>query len=150
MAITRGRKMDRRKRQMTIDGLPVFDANKSITVEILVEDVRKGKKLDPGQCAAALACKREFKVKEAYVNIGRTYIRQKDHWLRYTTSASLAREIAAVDKGGRFSPGEYTLGKMQPSREHDVTRDKGARTKPKKVRMPYHLTADVRRLELNP
>lgn len=141
--------MDRRKRQMTIDGLPVYNADKSVTVEILTEDVRKGQKLIPSKCAAALACKRTFHTKEAYVNIGRTYVRQKDHWVRYLTSEALAREISAVDKGGRFSPGEYTLRKIQPSRTSDVSRDTGKRKNLKKKRFPYHLTADVRRLELN-
>ncbi len=142
--------MDRRKRQMTIDGLPVFDAGKSITVEILPEDIRKGRARSPGACAAALACKRYFKTKEAFVNVGRTYIRQKDHWLRYLTTGALRSEIVAVDRGGKFSPGEYTLLKPQPSRAQDTSRDKGGRSKPKVKRFPYHLTADVRRIDFNP
>lgn len=138
--------MDKRKRQMTIDGLPVYDANKSVTITITPADVRKGRSKHPDACAAAVACKRQFHVQEAIVHVGRAYLRQKDHWLRYLVPASLRSEIVAVDRGGIFKPGEYTLKKMQPSRTYDKSRDAGKRKGPKKQRLPYHLTAEVRRV----
>jgi len=138
--------MDQRKRQMTIDGLPVLDATKSETISITAADIKKGRSKEPSKCAAAVACMRQFHVHEALIHRGRAYLRHKDHWLRYLVPAALRSEIVAVDRGGTFEPGQYTLHKIQPSRAHDVSRDTGKRKVHKKKRFPYHLTANVRRV----
>lgn len=136
--------MERRTRQMTIDGLPVYDATKSVSVEITGPDIRKGKPLRPDACAAAIACMRQFHVKEALIHRGRAYLKQKDHWLRYLVPGALRSEIIAVDRGGTFEPGEYRLLKIQPSRATDTSRDTGKRKGPQKKRPSYHHTENVR------
>src|SRR5262245_60716231 len=104
-------------KQMKIDGLPVVDALRSVILHINKGDVAKGRKKSPSKCAAPLARIREFKVKEARVHLGRTYVRVNDKWIRYLTPHSLRSEMIAFDRGGSFDPGEHRLMKMQPSRQ---------------------------------
>lgn len=131
---------------MKINGLPVVDAKRSITLHITEGDIRKGKVKKPNACAAALACKRQLHCTEARVHIGRTYVRFNGKWHRYLTSKDLRTEIVAFDRGGTFEPGNYALLKMQPSRKYDTGR--GQKTGKGKKRGRHHVLTDVRPMGL--
>ncbi len=93
-----------------LDGLRVVDATKRLTIHISPADCKVGRTRRPESCAAALACLREVPgCTEARAHIARTYVKMKDHWVRYKTPGSLRGEILAFDRGGRFQPGEYEL-----------------------------------------
>lgn len=130
---------------MKIAGLPVKDAKRPATIRINRRDVNRGNKKDPGGCAAALACLREFHCTDARVHLGRTYVKMGNEWRRYQTPQSLRAEIVAFDRGGHFAPGEYVLGKpsakaMGKRQGSDKDTHKGKR----KWRAPYHVTVGVR------
>lgn len=133
------------------DGKPIVNSRKSITINISDDDVRQGKPLKPDKCAAALACRRLSTAKEAHVYVGRTYVKIGDKWVRFLTPQPLAREITALDRGGRFAPGEYTLGKIKPSGllgKHQGGPQAGKKGAGKK-RDTYHLTGDIRRMSIH-
>lgn len=116
-----------------INGLPVVNSRKSVRLIITPSDVTAGKLKAPRDCAAAIACRRQLRAKEAKVHLGRTYIRSNGEWIRFITPRALRDEIIAFDRGGKFHPGKFTLSGMQPSKRtgrrqgtHDVRR--GRRT----------------------
>lgn len=126
---------------MKINGLIVKDADKNLNITISPTDVKKGVNKNPSSCAAALALKRKLHCTDARVHIGRTYVKFKDHWVRYHTPRSLRSEIIAFDRGGSFDPGEYVLLKIQPS--HKLGKRQGS-DKPTKHRIkrakPHHVS----------
>lgn len=102
-------KTKRKGRSMTINGQKVFDARKSVTLEISTPDIRGSSKKDPAHCAAAQACMNHLSAEAARIHIGRCYLKMKGKWFRFCTPHSLRTEIIAFDRGGRFNPGKHTL-----------------------------------------
>jgi hypothetical protein len=98
-----------------IDGNPVVDADKPVTVHITPEDCARGSKKDPEKCAAALALRRVTACDESRVHLGCTYLRFGKKWLRYATPPSLKAEIISFDRGGGFYPGDFRLHPMPAS-----------------------------------
>lgn len=98
-----------------IDGNPVVDADKPVTVHISPEDCARGSKKDPEKCAAALALKRVTDCDESRVHLACTYLRFGKKWLRYATPPSLKAEIISFDRGGGFYPGDFRLHPMPAS-----------------------------------
>jgi hypothetical protein len=134
-----------------IDGKPVLDAKKTVTLKITANDISKADRKEPADCAVARACRRELHAKEVRVHLGRVYIRQNEgNWLRYQTPRSLRSEIIAFDRGGNFQPGEHTLSPTPPSqrtgkRQGSKPKFKHARNNPnRKPRKPPHVVTDVR------
>ena len=110
-----------------IDGIAVTNAAKPITLHILAGDCKGGDPKRPATCAAARAIKRELGAIDCRVHLGRVYIRQnKGNWQRYMTPASLRNEIIAFDRGGDFSPGEYVLPAITPSKRAAAGRRQGS------------------------
>src|ERR1700739_1595040 len=116
-----------------IDGKPVVDADKPVTVHITPEDCARGSKKDPEKCAVALALRRITDCDESRVHLGCTYLRFGNRWLRYATPASLKAEIISFDRGGGFYPGDFRLHPMPkalrlrpPSRMTDRTASRAA------------------------
>lgn len=99
-----------------INGKPVVNAKRRVTLHISAKDTVAGAVKDPGACAAARAAIREVpNCTAARIHLGRAYIFQKDKWLRYKTTDALRSEIIAFDRGGRFAPGSYDLRPLSPS-----------------------------------
>lgn len=135
---------------MQINGLPVVDAKKRITITISEQDVAKGKSKDPASCAAARACKREVpKCTQARVHISRTYLKIKGRWMRYHTPVSLRSEIVAFDRGASFDPGTFVLAPLQPSKKATGRRQGSSKPKRKGPKRPYHHTVGVREFGAN-
>lgn len=130
---------------MKLEGLPVYDAERPAHITITAGDVKRGGVKKPSSCAAALACLRDLKVTEARVHLGRTYLRKGDKWLRYATPASLRTEIVAFDRGGSFTPDDYTLTPMSPSNLLGHSKPTGPkRTKTKRKVRAFHTVVGVR------
>lgn len=129
------------------EGLPVRDAEEPITLHVLPNDIKKSSKKDPTNCAAARAGQRELG-KDVRVFLTRTFVKQKDHWTRYVTSARVAKEIVSFDRGAQFMPGEYNFGRITESQKSGIKRStKGGPKKDNKNRKKrgYHTTALVRK-----
>ncbi len=129
-----------------IDGLPVVDATHSLKLDITKNDVRNSKKADPSNCAAAVACRREYK-KDVKVFLTKTYIKEKKHWVRYETPERISREIIAFDRGSNFVPDIYELKAPAVSNTlaYQRTQKKsGPRLKKGESKRPHHMTKEVR------
>lgn len=95
-----------------IDGIPVKDALRAITLEIDRKDISSADRKKPETCVAAAACHAHLgKVKDVRVHLSRIFIlREKaEFWERYETPKALRAEIIAFDRGGRFMPGTFEL-----------------------------------------
>jgi hypothetical protein len=132
--------------QQTIDGLPVKNLTKSIKLEISAADCTRGKAKMPNSCAAALAAVRQVpNCAEARVHLNRIYLRVGKIWWRGKVPNALRTEIAAFDKGGKFSPGSFMINPLSPSERPEGERtggvdkvDHGKRGKVPR-HLPHHL-----------
>lgn len=131
---------------MRIGGLKVVDATKPVSIKINAKDVKDGGVKNAAACAAALACKRLFNSADARVHVSKTYVKVNNKWIRFRTPQSLRAEIVAFDRGGRFAPGEYTLGKVEPANRLGARKKPpgGHNPKPKRRIAKRHMTVDVR------
>ena len=125
------------KRTNTLDGLPIVNATKSVKLVIRDNDIKGSRSRQPDKCVAAKACLRQLRAVEARVHLGKTYVRAKDKWVRYTTSPALKQEIVAFDRGGSFEAGSYMLYSIQPSKRTGVkqsadTKSRNTRKKDRK------------------
>jgi|SRR5882672_9679450 len=153
---------------MQIAGQDVYDATQPLMINITKQDIINGKGKDPGACAAAMAAMRSLGATKARVHLSRTYIeldpsamgiksRKSKVWMRYQTPISLAKEMIALDRGGKFEPGAHRLGaphkfhKLKPPKpaiqlgKRKKRNDKPTKTHPQRGnRALYHRTANVR------
>lgn len=112
-----------------IDGLPVFDAKKAISLTVTAKDVDNADPKRPNNCAVAIACRRSTQAKEVRVHLGRVYVRTNDqNWQRFITPRPMRSEIIAFDRGGNFEPGTFTLSAPQPSKKATGKRQGGKTT----------------------
>lgn len=142
---------------MAINGVPVKDASKKITLRITSLDVKRGQTKDAASCAAAQACRRQLHVEDARVHVGCIYIKQKDGkaWLRYRTPQALRSEIIAFDRGGKFMPGEYSLapfvgeGTLEARAKKPSRWQGGGKPKKPKLAIKRHKTLGIRHYGAN-
>lgn len=124
------------------------DASKSFQFTITQADINKAKPMDPYECAAACALKRQG-FAEAIVMRATTYInhgtRRNPNWVRYATPQSLQREIIALDRGGSMEPGDFTMQAFSPARRLGAQkwRLQGKRKGNTKPRY-HHITPNIR------
>lgn len=136
------------KTQMKLDGTPVKDAKKDVTVNISTRDCRRGSAKDPSKCAAALACRRELSATDTRIHVGRCYLKIAGKWLRYRPAQALRSEIIAFDRGGEFKPGQYLLRTIpldctKRTKRAAAKSGKGNGVKGKKNRR-HHVVAGIR------
>lgn len=133
-----------------IDGIPVKDALRSVTLEISRKDISGADRKNPESCVAAAACHAHLgKVRDVRVHLSRIFIlREKtEFWERYETPRALRAEIIAFDRGGRFEPGTFELRppvsyrKKGGARKSSGDRGKAASKRAKALR---HMTVGVR------
>jgi len=135
-----------------IDGKPIIDATKPVTLEINANDIAKADRKEPLDCAVARACRRELHAKKVRVHLTRIYIMYNDgSWRRYMTPPSMRSDIIGFDRGGTFPPGIFVLRppvgtrKTTGKRKGNAPKHTQARNNPnRKKRVKYHLTEDVR------
>lgn len=127
-----------------IDGIPVIDAKRPLTLFVTTWDISRATRKEPNCCALARACSRQLHVKEARIHLGRIYLRMGDHWVRYLTSQSARAEIIAFDRGGKFSPGEFHLHPVWQSERAGTKRASGPRKTKGVKRSAPRIVRDVR------
>lgn len=127
----------------TIEGLPVVDARRPLTITIKHQDVTKYGVKDPTCCAVARACKRKLHA-EARVVLSKVYIKKGGRWLRYQIPPSIRSEIIAFDRGGTFEAGTYTISPVPPSAKLGLRRSTGPKKSRGKKRKSYHTVVNVR------
>lgn len=138
-----------KKRKVTYskyEGLSVVDANKPIILHITESDIKNSDKKSPGNCAAARAGKRELK-KEVRVFLTRTYVKEKNHWVRYTNPESVTREIISFDRGSTFEPGEYKINPAPASERLGAYKVTGKKKHTGTPRQIHKVTAHVREFD---
>lgn len=132
---------------MSIDGIPVKDATRDISLKIERKDITGARAKDPAACAAARACKRQYKAAEARVYMSVTYILRDEVWQRFMTPPSLSREIVVIDRsGGNFSPGEYRMKAPYPAKRLGYKKPTGPKSTKGKKKRYRHLTDNVRQM----
>lgn len=135
-----------------INDIQVVDAKRSIMVEITKGDIARGDTKDPAACAASLACRRKFHIKEARIHRGRAYLLMGKRWVRYVVSQALKQEIIAFDRGGAMAPGTYLLRAIPPQERYGARKNKpigktaGKRGKKKRL---YHYVPNIRPVGAN-
>lgn len=127
----------------TFEGLPVVDATQDIALHILPVDIKRAEKKDPASCAAAKAGQRELR-KDVRVFLTRTYVKEKDHWVRYLTPESASREIVSFDRGSTFEPGTYVVKAPYETAKLGNYRGKVNRKDNKTLPGPRHATGLIR------
>lgn len=130
-----------RKSIGTFMGLPVYQATRPLILTVTDRDVVHSKKRSPGECAGAKAICRQEHVDEAYVYLSRTFIRRKDHYIRYATPPRMRTEIVSFDRSKIFEPGEYKLMPLSPSQR---TPGGHVKTKTGKSSRVQHYLSNVR------
>lgn len=129
-------------------GLPIVDATDDLNIEVTESDVRKAVPLSPTKCALANAACRMEGVARAHFNKAISYLVFKDRILRFETPESATREMVAIDRGGAFAVGKYTLKRVRKSNrlDRDNTGRKGGgyNGKPKTAPATRHVTVLVR------
>lgn len=142
-----------------INGKPVVNATRAITLHISPLDIKKGGLKSPGTCAAAQAAMREIpNCTMARIHLGRAYIfdAKKQVWNKFQTTDALRTEVVAFDRGGKFEPGSYKIRPLSPSdaepkkKARAVTGNSGGGTGPlssyiQKKPRKLHVVRGVRR-----
>jgi len=83
---------------MTLDGLPVIDADESetITVAVSPDDIQAGDMKNPKTHPIAIAVRRRRGVDDERVSKGEVLIRRGDVWFRYNRNS--CKTVPAVKK----------------------------------------------------
>lgn len=128
-----------------IDGKPCFDAKKPIVLHITKQDVARANVKKPDTCAVAQTCLRKKGVKEVRIHLSRAYVRfNATNWQRFMVPTALRSEIVSFDRGGRFSPGDYSLYAPEPSKKLGADKRKRPSAPKGNRRRKYHQLTDVR------
>ena len=125
------------------EGSPVVDADAAMMLQITPNDVKGASKKNPATCAAARAGQRELG-KDVRVFLTRTYVKEKNHWIRFKTPESVSREIISFDRGSAFDPGEYHFVPLSPSQRLGGYRGPSTPKTGKHKPRPHHATGHVR------
>lgn len=122
---------------MRIDGLPVRDAKRGLTLEVTEDDIRHSNPQDPAGCAAAVAVMRQEGVAKALVHLSKVYIKRKTFWERFESPRSLRTEVVVFDRKGEFAPEEFELKAPHLSSTSEARREHWQRNKDKyKLQVP--------------
>lgn len=125
----------------------IYDANRSIHIEVKDEDCATGKPNEPDECALAKAIKRQFHSQGAIIGLSHTYIIKGDKAFRFQTSSNVQREITSFDRHKDFASGVYTISKIAPTARlgNPAHRHSGPSGKHKKPRVRAK-TARIRKI----
>ena len=92
----------------------VRDAKNNVDVHVTSADAKNVGRRNHGECAMAVACKRELGADAMIVSASRVYVVHGKVATRFIVPPSVSREIVAFDRGAKFEPGVYRLN--APSR----------------------------------
>src|SRR5262245_59908909 len=109
----------------TFNGKKIVNARKPLAIADEERHVKRGKTNSPEGCAGALACRELPGVQSAHVHVRRVYLEYPDRVVRYQAPQRLRTEEIVFDRGGKFAPGIYTLGRpIMHKREGSKTGDR--------------------------
>lgn len=93
----------------------VVDAVAPLEVIVRPSDNKKGISFTPTECALARACKRQFKVSGAIVNLSFSYLINGTQAIRFSNNETIRREVVTFDRHKAFLPGIYYLRPPAPA-----------------------------------
>lgn len=109
-----------------IDGLPIIDAKRSLTLRVTAGDIKGADLKDPADCVVARACRRDLRAKEVRVHLARVYVRTNaGSWQRFVAPKAMRTEIIAFDRGGSFEPQDFVLKTPSEAKQAKGTRQGG-------------------------
>jgi hypothetical protein len=108
----------------------VSDADEDLLISVTDRDFKAGKKKDHGDCALAVAAKRQEHAAQVIVSSSVAYVIKGDHAVRYKVPEAASKEIVAFDRGAEFAAGDYMLKKPPKSARLGTYRGKDTRTEP--------------------
>ena len=103
--------------RMKINGKPVVDSKRPLTLEVTLDDIKHSNPMDPAGCAAAVAVMRQEGVTTALVHLSKAYVERPTHYERFEVPRKLRQEVVSYDRGGSFEPDEFTLSVPPPSQQ---------------------------------
>jgi hypothetical protein len=119
-----------------------YDADRPVEVSVGPKDCKDAKRLNPTECALAIATRRELKADAVIIGMSTSYIIKGNQAFRYATPESVAREIVSFDRHADFAPGDYHLAVKAPTAKFGASRaNKGGVNK---TARRHHVQARVR------
>ena len=147
------RKLTTRKRKITLprsvrrmfpNVKHAFDADKPVEISVDRKDCKGAKRLNPSECALAIAGRRELKADGVIIGMSSSYVVKGDTAIRFATPESVQREIVSFDRHQDFSPGEYYLAPKAPSSRMGKPQHRKTTSGSKNTRRKFHTSARVR------
>ena len=91
------------------------DAKHPVTIHVIANDCKIGKRKQSAECALAVATKRQFHAEGAVIGLSYSYLIKNQKAIRFKTPETVAREIVSFDRHHDFAAGSYKLSQVSPS-----------------------------------
>jgi hypothetical protein len=122
----------------------VFDADKSMVVNVTEADIAKADIKDHKTCALAVSCQRSFHADGVIIGLTTAYIIKGNTAYRFKLTGTISREITSFDRGAGYDAGEYMLVPPSPASRLGAPHRGGNATGTGKKRQFRHFTGRVR------
>lgn len=128
----------------------VTDADSDLMVSVTEKDYKTSTKKNHGDCALAVAAKRQESATSVIVSSSTAYVVKGTHAVRYKVPESASREIVSFDRGSEFATGDYNLKAVPKSARLGTYRGKDTRQENHRekngglAKRFIHHTADIR------
>ena len=127
----------------------VTDADSDLMVNVTKNDEKSSRRKDHGDCAMAVAVKRQENATHVIISSSTAYVIKGKEAIRYKVPEAVSREVVSFDRGSSFEPGDYKLKAMPKSGRlgHYHDPDTRSENRPKTgglAKRFIHHTADVR------
>lgn len=96
-------------RQFFPDVQRVNDADEPVMFKVTKRDQTAARKKDRNECAAAVACKRQFGLRGVIISRSTAYLVRERVATRYHLPPSTEREVVSFDRNAGFASGTYQL-----------------------------------------
>jgi len=106
----------------------VSDADKDLAISVTEKDYRTGRKKDHGECALAMAAKRERNVTSVIISASTAYLIKGDHAIRYKLPEAIRKEVVSFDRGSEFGTGDYVMKAIPKSARLGTQRGKSTQS----------------------
>ena len=91
----------------------VRDADEDLLINVTDRDDKTSKRKSHGECAMAVALKRQEKATSVIISARTAYVIKGKEAIRYKVPEAASKEVVSFDRGAGFAPGDYKL-KAQP------------------------------------
>ena len=122
----------------------VFDALKTVVIEVTNNDSSSTAVKNPLICAFARACQREFTADGVIIGLATSYIIKGKKATRYQNPETVSREIVSFDRKAGFEPGIYLLSAVPPASRLGVAKHRGGNHTGTGKPRTRHVTTNVR------